>query len=130
MKKLLFLLPFILLSCQKDNVEPTNSTPPVVEIPENTSRTVIVSNGLIMPDAFVTQDHLGRTSINGNRGDLIWIRVDGCGIPMFDLNGNMTISGPTTCTANLTVVGVGNYSILRYAHWPAGEGQNRSFVIP
>lgn len=122
MKKLLLLLPFLFMSCQKDNVEPSEN-PQEIESP--IERFVTISNGLIVQDEWTTQ--FGYSSYSGHKGDLIWIRIDGCGHPMTNWQTGVTfpVGGPDMCEAYLNISGVGNRVISKLFT----QG-NRSYIIP
>jgi hypothetical protein len=100
-------------SCQKEE----DLSPQIVTDIQNPMRTILISNGdAYIPVENTPWDVVRSSNLTVRKGTLIKVRPFGCGIASWSPgNPNPHFSGPSSCTAIVTVIGVGDYSVTKSA---------------
>jgi len=116
MKKLILPILMSLLLVTNSSCQKEEDLKPQIQIEiENPMRTLLVSNGqmsLIVAEAPWTQ--VMTTNLTVRKGTVIKVKAFGCGIGGYTPSGQLVITGGTAnCTAIVTVIGVGDYSVIR-----------------
>lgn len=98
-------------SCQKEE----DLTPQIVTDIQNPMRTILISNGdAYIPVENTPWDVVRSTNLTVRKGTTIKVRPFGCGTASWSPgNPNPVINGASSCTAIITVIGVGDYPVTK-----------------